>query len=228
MCYVKGFDYSLCYVMTIYNITQIEKDSMVVNTRNILFVLLLLGTVQGAFSVLDMVDRKGGSRNVELSGRKIVDGFDPQHMASILEMCRSNHEALQEDPQCVKFRHMLAQGQKKAFCSVVEENGTPKGFLFGFKPSANVRDPKEGCIHHLAVSQENRHQGLGSLLLSDAESKIKSMGGSKVSLILSKSNTSAFRLYVKGGYKVDMTMVQLLRDNDIHQSIAMQKGLTND
>ena len=211
--------------MIIYNITQIEKDSTVVNTRNILISLLLLGTVQMAFSARDAVYRKGPSGNMVFSSRKIVDGFDPQRMASILEMCRENHVALQEDPQCFKFRHMLAQGPTKAFCSVVEENGTSKGFLFGLKPTANVMDSKEGFIHHLAVSPESRHQGLGSFLLNDAEGKIKSMGGDKVGLILSNSNVDALRLYNKGGYKMDMNKIQLLRGAGIMKSIAMQKRL---
>lgn len=56
-------------------------------------------------------------------------------------------------------------------------------------------DGRRGMIYHLAVQSNFREQGIGSLLLSEVEKRLKAKGCRKCYLLVTADNTDAAQFY---------------------------------
>jgi ribosomal protein S18 acetylase RimI-like enzyme len=194
-----------------------------ISKKYITLALIFLGVVQVTFSVLDTVDGKDFSGNSVRPDRKMVSGL--QEMSSILKICRSNREVLQEDSKCAHLQEFLNKGRDKVFCRAVEEAGVIKGYVAGINPTANRRNPEEGHIHHLVVSEGSCRQGLGSLLLGEAENVVSNMGGNKVSLALLKSNVKVLGFYSRFGYRFNPNVMKVMIGLGSNDCLYLRKEL---
>lgn len=91
---------------------------------------------------------------------------------------------------------------------VAEEGGAVVGVIMG------AWDGRRGWLHHLAVAEGHRGQGIASALVHQVEQRLRAKGCLKVNLLVRASNTAARRLYERLGY-VEMPML-----------VAMGKELT--
>jgi len=60
-----------------------------------------------------------------------------------------------------------------------------------------------GWLNYLAVDPDHRHRGLGRILVTEAERRLKEAGCPKVNLQIRRSNAGAIDFYRKIGYDVD-------------------------
>ena len=60
-----------------------------------------------------------------------------------------------------------------------------------------------GWLNYLAVDPDRRHRGLGRILVTEAEKRLKAAGCPKVSLQVRRSNADAIEFYRRIGYEVD-------------------------
>jgi len=77
---------------------------------------------------------------------------------------------------------------------VAEETGKIIGSVIG------GYDGRRGLLYHLAVAVEHRQQGLGTLLLNEIESRLRSKGCRKCYLMVTLNNPEAERFYQKRGW----------------------------
>ena len=61
-------------------------------------------------------------------------------------------------------------------------------------------DGRRGLIYHLAVASSYRGRGVGSLLLNEIESRLRSKGCLKCYLMVTPDNQEAMRYYEKHGW----------------------------
>jgi len=62
-------------------------------------------------------------------------------------------------------------------------------------------DGRRGLIYHLAVSSEQRGQGLGSRLMAEVESRLQARGCLKCYLIVLDDNPGAMQFYERLGWR---------------------------
>jgi ribosomal protein S18 acetylase RimI-like enzyme len=60
-----------------------------------------------------------------------------------------------------------------------------------------------GWIHHLAVHEEYRHKGIGTMLMRSAEQGLEELGCPKVNLQVRATNTAVISFYRSLGYDVE-------------------------
>ncbi len=60
-----------------------------------------------------------------------------------------------------------------------------------------------GWINYLAVHPDRQRQGLGRLLMAEAESRLRDLGCAKVNLQVRRSNEAATEFYQRIGYAID-------------------------
>jgi N-acetylglutamate synthase len=66
-------------------------------------------------------------------------------------------------------------------------------------------DGRRGMVYHLAVEAEYRNKGLGSLLMSELEKRMKDKGCIRSYLLVTKDNSDAIRFYENSGWeKMDL------------------------
>ncbi len=68
---------------------------------------------------------------------------------------------------------------------VAEDDGRLVGTVIG------GFDGRRGLVYHLAVVSEYRHQGLGSRLMDEIESRLRAKGCRKVYLLVKKGNNGS-------------------------------------
>jgi ribosomal protein S18 acetylase RimI-like enzyme len=61
-------------------------------------------------------------------------------------------------------------------------------------------DGRRGLMYHLAVSSEYRRQGVGGLLASELEQRLRHKGCIRCYLLVTKDNAEAIRFYEKRGW----------------------------
>ncbi len=88
---------------------------------------------------------------------------------------------LQRDPDLF----LVAEENKKIIGSV----------LGGF-------DGRRGMVYHLAVDAQYRRKGLGSLLMSELEKRMKAKGCIKSYLLVTHENLDAVRFYENSGWEL--------------------------
>jgi ribosomal protein S18 acetylase RimI-like enzyme len=76
-------------------------------------------------------------------------------------------------------------------------------------------DGHRGWVNYLAVDPGRQGQGLGRLLMSEAEKYLRARGCPKVNLQVRTSNEQAVAFYQRLGYRVD-------------EAVSMGKRLTED
>jgi ribosomal protein S18 acetylase RimI-like enzyme len=64
-------------------------------------------------------------------------------------------------------------------------------------------DGHRGWINYLAVHPDHQRQGLGRLLVGEAESRLRELGCAKVNLQIRASNKIAIEFYRYVGYAID-------------------------
>jgi ribosomal protein S18 acetylase RimI-like enzyme len=64
-------------------------------------------------------------------------------------------------------------------------------------------DGHRGWINYLAVHPDHQRQGLGRLLVGEAESRLRELGCAKVNLQIRASNKLAIEFYRHVGYAID-------------------------
>ena len=72
---------------------------------------------------------------------------------------------------------------------VAESDGRIIGTIIG------GYDGRRGMLYHLAVDSANRNQGIGSLLMSEVEKRLKGKGCIKCYLMVASDNVDAMHLY---------------------------------
>lgn len=112
-----------------------------------------------------------------------------------------------------QFASILKDGintDKHSFKTVLSEDNKSLGHIW--------LGPKTGhantaFIYDLFIKEEFRGQGLGSIILCEAESFLKASGYQKLSLHVFGHNKPAIRLYEKNDYQVtNLHMEKLLSD----------------
>jgi ribosomal protein S18 acetylase RimI-like enzyme len=73
--------------------------------------------------------------------------------------------------------------------------------MFGIEAGAYDQDVRRGVVHNLFVRPERRDDGLGSRLLSAAESALADRNAEVVSLEAMIANEDAVRFYERHGYR---------------------------
>jgi ribosomal protein S18 acetylase RimI-like enzyme len=73
-------------------------------------------------------------------------------------------------------------------------------------------DGRRGMVYHLAVDENYRHQGLGSLLMAEIERRLRTKGCIKAYLMVKNGNSNAYNFYEKNGWN-EMKLVQLFGKN---------------
>ena len=63
-------------------------------------------------------------------------------------------------------------------------------------------DGRRGMIYHLAVSKQFQKQGVGKMLMSEIESRLRSKGCLKSYLMVTKENTQVINYYQNMGWNV--------------------------
>lgn len=61
-------------------------------------------------------------------------------------------------------------------------------------------DGRRGMVYHLAVTEFNRKQGIGELLMDELERRLKTKGCIRCYLLVTVENKSAMRFYEKRGW----------------------------
>ncbi len=62
-------------------------------------------------------------------------------------------------------------------------------------------DGRRGMVYHLAVDVEYRKNGLGALLMSELENRLKAKGCLKSYLLVTRDNQEAIRFYENSGWE---------------------------
>ena len=78
---------------------------------------------------------------------------------------------------------------------VYKENGRVIGTALG------AWDGLRGCVYHLAVKEERRGAGIGSLLLVAAEERLRAAGARQVNIMVYEENRRGMRFYTDRGYE---------------------------
>ena len=86
---------------------------------------------------------------------------------------------------------------------VAEHDGTIAGVVIG------AWDGRRGWLHHLAVDDSLRRQGIGSALLREVESRLRARGCLKVNLLVHSTNDQARAFYRTLGYD-EMTTIMAM------------------
>jgi ribosomal protein S18 acetylase RimI-like enzyme len=89
---------------------------------------------------------------------------------------------------------------------VAEEAGQVVGVIMG------AWDGRRGWLHHFAVAEEYRNQGIGTALLLEVEARLKAKGCLKVNLLIRRNNPDAKRLYERLGYQEMSTIIPMGKD----------------
>lgn len=69
-------------------------------------------------------------------------------------------------------------------------------------------DGRRGMIYHLAVTQDVRERGIGTLLMNEVEFRLKAKGCVRCYLLVTNENTVAMEFYRKRGWQ-NMDHVQI-------------------
>jgi [ribosomal protein S18]-alanine N-acetyltransferase len=93
-----------------------------------------------------------------------------------------------------RFEMKVYLRARGSYCLLAESGGNVAGFIL------TELAPDEGHIITLDVLEEYRRQGIGSLLLSAAETEMISRGGHRMVLETATSNEAAITLWKKHGY----------------------------
>lgn len=78
---------------------------------------------------------------------------------------------------------------------VAEEDGQIVGTVIG------GFDGRRGLIYHLAVRASSRGQGIGSRLMEEIETRLRSKGCSRCYLLVTSDNPEGMRYYEKHGWE---------------------------
>lgn len=78
---------------------------------------------------------------------------------------------------------------------VAEAEGRIVGVIMG------AWDGRRGWLHHLAVAEAYRGQGIGVALVREVEERLRAKGCLKVNLLVRAENVAARRLYERLGYE---------------------------
>lgn len=84
---------------------------------------------------------------------------------------------------------------------VAEDGGRVVGTVIG------SWDGRRGWIYHLAVCPLHQKQGIGRMLVSEVEARLRAYGALKINLTLEAQNEGAVAFYQRLGYKVDKLVV---------------------
>lgn len=100
-------------------------------------------------------------------------------------------------------------------CRVVEHEGSVVGMLAAYPmeaagsseesdpvlaPYGKLEEDRSFYIAGMAIDEKHRGQGLGTMLLKDAERNARRLGLAKLSLIVFEQNAQAHRLYLRLGF----------------------------
>ncbi len=77
---------------------------------------------------------------------------------------------------------------------VAEHDGELVGSVIG------GYDGRRGLIYHLAVRVDMRGQGIGEMLMTEVESRLRAKGCLKAYLLVTNENTQAMKFYEKRGW----------------------------
>ncbi len=93
------------------------------------------------------------------------------------------------------------------FVLVADDNGQYAGFLIAIvsNEEGHYIDPSKreyGDIHDLFIAEPYRSKGLAKRLIAEAETRLKSLGVSRMQLYVLNDNENAIRLYKNQGFLV--------------------------
>lgn len=103
-----------------------------------------------------------------------------------------------------RAEYHYALNRAKALNIVLEEGGHITGFIGAFHHSSH----RAGHVYTVNVHPKQRGRGLGRLLMSACEERLRAMGMKRVLLEVNVENADAIRLYERCGY----ARLRLLKD----------------
>lgn len=77
-------------------------------------------------------------------------------------------------------------------------------------------DGHRGWVYYLAVDPDYRRQGIGRLLMDEAEKRLLALGCPKIDLMVRENNTAVLEFYQRIGYNADKVKVlskRLIKDD---------------
>ncbi len=107
-------------------------------------------------------------------------------------------------------RHIISGG-----LLVAREDETILGFvMFGPESERYEQDVSRGIVQNIVVQPDYRNEGIGTELLSKAESELRDAGFDTVSLSVLADNEAARRFYARQGYEPHRIDLEKSLEND--------------
>ena len=140
-------------------------------------------------------------------GAQLVDehnAFDPQRFLATKNRTPTDYAAF-----------MSTQlGDPSIAVLVAEDHGDVIGYSYAVVEGydyMSLRGPA-GVLHDLIVDPENRHRGVGRMLLNAMLDQLKERGTPRVVLTTAEGNNVALALFANAGFR--RTMIELTREMD--------------
>jgi len=127
---------------------------------------------------------------------QIIEFNNSKHRKQVIDLWQTvfGYEAAHNSPEVVIDRKLK---NKDSLFFVAENNHKIIGTVMaGY-------DGHRGWIYSIAVHPECRKQGIGSNLLSFAQSKLEDLGCLKINLQIMEGNESVQKFYLANGYSVE-------------------------
>jgi ribosomal-protein-alanine N-acetyltransferase len=145
-------------------------------------------------------------------------GIRKATLSDISDVIAINWAALPEHYSDSFFEERL-QESPETFLVAEDEQGKVKGYImcrieYGFSNLRRYGLARKGHIVSVAVLEEHRGSGLGTVLCEEAIAGMKQRGCSEVYLEVRVSNDAAVKLYEKLGFKTVATHRAYYRDGE--------------
>lgn len=147
-------------------------------------------------------------------GDYLIRGCDRDDVPTVIKI---NEETLPEHYSDYFYYEILAEFPE-AFL-VAERGGAVVGYVmarieYGFSHLKRLGLSRKGHIVSIAVMEQHRGQGIGSLLMAKAQDAMAAKGATESFLEVRVSNSEAITLYQKLGYRTSGRLEAYYKDGE--------------